>query len=49
MMAVLLHYAAPVRRAGINAVEQCVTEKPQLAGVLSCNGLMSSFCGDIDA
>ena len=49
MMAVLLHYSAPVRRAGIKAAEQCVMEKPQLAGVFSRNGLMSSVCGDIDA
>ena len=31
-LAVLLHYAAPVRRAGIKAVEDCLTQKPQLAG-----------------
>ena len=35
LLAVLLHYAAPVRRAGVKAVEQCVAEKPQLAGMLS--------------
>ena len=39
MLAVLLHYAAPVRRAGVKAVAHCVAEKPQLAGVnatMSC-------------
>lgn len=36
MLAVLLHYAAPVRRAGIKAVKQCVAEKPKLAGVYPC-------------
>lgn len=35
MLAVLLHYAAPVRRAGFKAVKQCVAEKPKLAGVYS--------------
>ena len=32
LLAVLLHYAAPVRRAGIKAVGQCLSEKPALAG-----------------
>jgi len=32
LLAVLLHYAAPVRRAGIKAVSQCLAEKPNLAG-----------------
>ncbi|DBB12167.1 TPA: hypothetical protein ACH3X3_006274 [Trebouxia sp. C0006] len=31
LLAVLLHYAAPVRRAGIKAVSQCLAEKPNLA------------------
>lgn len=40
LLAVLLHYAAPVRRAGIKAVEQCVAEKPQLAGMPPCRSLL---------
>lgn len=36
LLALLLHYAAPVRRAGINALEQCVAQKPQLAGMMAC-------------
>lgn len=36
MLAVLLHHAAPVRRAGIKAVMQCVAEKHKLAGVYPC-------------
>ena len=34
LLAVLLHFAAPVRRAGINSVTQCLAEKPNLAGCL---------------
>ena len=32
LLAVLLHHAAPVRRAGIKAVGECLSEKPTLAG-----------------
>ena len=32
LLAVLLHYSAPVRRAGIKAAAQCLAEKPALAG-----------------
>ena len=34
LLAVLLHYAAPVRRAGIQAVGNCLADKPQLAGMV---------------
>ena len=42
LLAVLLHYAAPVRRAGIKAVTHCLAEKPNLAGDLY--DVQSIFC-----
>ena len=42
LLAVLLHYSAPVRRAGIKAAGQCLAEKPALAG--SHLSLMSLCC-----
>lgn len=46
LLAVLLHYSAPVRRAGIKAAGQCLAEKPALAGShLSLMSLLSS-CTD---
>ena len=33
LLAVVLHYAAPVRQAGIQAVGDCLSEKPKLAGM----------------
>ncbi len=44
LLAVLLHYAAPVRRAGIKAVGQCLAEKSALAGLPSALCLLPSHC-----
>lgn len=33
MLALLLHYSAGVRRAGTQAVGQCLAQKPKLAGM----------------